>query len=271
MNNRNHTRRFSAFVCFLLAALLVFSGCSITKGPKSDIEKLQDWLEKDCSFNMSYQYNLFPFLGTSQNTVQTFGTDGSWSFINDRKDWNRRSDYEATEHAEHYYRYEDKVLVCYNRFNNDPPKRIEITKSMAAEMDKSMRYLVGIPAILPTYMEELSVAHSGDSTTFSFSLPVRKVLDDQTLLSSFVYKAFSLSGNEYKDEWNLKILCTVEAEGETVCPQTVTYDFSQLKPYIMTNGAQSAEYALDTDFMTMTYSFDYVLSSPIEIPAQLIP
>ena len=254
----------------LVASFFVFGGCTPNAANK-DLAAIKKWLNQDFSFTMSYQYMNLAINGMSQQTTQCFAADGSWSFITQRKTWDHRTDYESEEKAEFYYRYEDSQLVCYSQTDGSAPQRITIGKQEKAEMDESKAYIVGAPALLPEYLEAFSVVQTESATILTFQLPVEKVMADSTILSMFVKNIFTLAGQEYKSEYHAMIICTLETDPKTLRPRNLSYDFSQLKPYILSDGAQNGEYALDTDFVTMTYSFDYELPDTTDIPDRLIP
>lgn len=256
--------------CVLLAILLLFSGCTLIAQQK-ELESVKKWLEEDFSFTMSYHYMDLARHGTSQQTTQVFAADGSWSMINQRKVWNHSTDYNSKEIGEFYYRYENSQLICYSSIDGQAPQRMVVSNGEKAEMDRSKAYLVGAPALLPVYLEGLSVTQTDSATILTFQLPVEKLIADSTVLSVFINNTFTLAGQEYKNEYNAVIFCTLEADPQTLQPKSLSYDFSQLKPYLLSSGAQSGEEVLDSDFITMTYTFDYDLPNSIQIPIHLIP
>lgn len=138
-------------------------------------------------------------------------------------------------------------------------------------MNDSKAYMIGVPGLLPDYLQDLSVTQTDDAAVFTYTLPIEKILADSTLLAAYIQNVFALSNYEYKPEDQLLIGCTFETDPETFQSKSLSFDFSQLKPYVLTNGAQSGEFALDADFMTMVYTFDYNLPSTIAIPENLIP
>ena len=280
---------FFQIVCTLLFITLILSGCTqnptdsystpTSSAPQTDTETtapeplniLKQWLEKDCSFTISYQYMNLAVNGISQETTQTFAADGCWSFTNQRKVWDHTTDYESEENSMFYYCYEDSELICYSIVNENSPQRAVVSKNDRKEMDESKEYLIGVPGLLPDYLQDLSVVQTDTAAIFTYTLPVEEVLSDKTLLSMYIQNVFALSKHEYQPETKLLINCTLEAEVETFRPKSVSFDFSQLKPYVLSGGAQSGEYAFDVDFMTMEYTFDYHLPTTIAVPENLIP
>jgi hypothetical protein len=209
--------------------------------------------------------------GLSQETTQVFAADGCWSFQNQRKIWDHTANYESEENVEFYYRYEDSQLICYSIVNGNAPQRAVVTENGRKEMDDSKAYMIGVPGLLPDYLQDLSVTQTDDAAILTYTLPVEKVLADSTLLAVYIQNVFALSNYEYEPEGQLLIGCTFETDPETFQPKSLSFDFSQLKPYVLSNGAQSGEFALGADFMTMVYTFDYNLPSTIAIPENLIP
>ena len=49
----------------------------------------------------------------------------------------------------------------------------------------------------------------------------------------------------------------------TVRPVRLTADLSEVKPYVLPDGALSAEYAMDLDLVTAVYTFDYDLAETV--------
>ena len=259
-------------VCVLLSVILLLCGCTLNVPwlSQDPLTALQTWLKKDSSFTVAYQYTNLAINGITQQTEQTFASDGSWYFKNHQESWDHQSGYEAEENAEFYYRYENSQLVCYNSINGDPAQRTVLTPQQKAEIDQSKADIVGVPGLLPDYLQDLSVTSGTDTATIAFKLPVDKVLSDSTFLSTFLESVFYLSDSAYKSEYNAFVLCVFETDPQTFQPKSLTYDFSQIKPYVLSQGAQSGEAVFDIDFVTMSYTFNYDFPDTIEIPAQLI-
>ena len=135
---------------------------------------------------------------------------------------------------------------------------------MAADRQR----IVGVDALFPHYLEEFSEKIEGEEYTFTLSLD--KVLEDDTYLSAYLNNVFALCGKEYDPSLNLKILCTCITEKDQLRPQKIVYDFSQIKPYVLSEGALSGEWALDADFMYLYYEFDFDLQETIVIPNDIL-
>lgn len=271
------------FICILVCVIILL--CSCIQSPINDdnssttdkatsaqdsLSSVRKWLDTDFSFNISYQYTNLAINGLSQETTQIFADDGSWSFSNKHKFWDHTTDYEQQDSADFYYRYENSQLICYSIVNDNEPQRSVLNNSDLKAMDDSKAYLIGVPGLLPDYLQDLSVTKTYDATVFTYMLPVENVLSDSTLLSTYIKNVFKLSHYEYQHETKLKIGCKFETNPETFQPKSLSFDFSQLKPYVLSKDAQSGEQYFETEFMTMVFTFDYNLPPTIAIPENLI-
>lgn len=243
----------------------------------TDQERLaaaEEWLEKDFSFTLTCGYMNLAINGMQQRTEQVFGKDGSWSMLTDRQMWDHRSDYRQEESAQFYYRYEGSQLVCYSVVDGVGPERGVISARERVEMEESKALIVGAPALMPDYLEGLYVTHPEGNevvTVLAYWLPVDKVMADNTMLSMYINNAFSLSGNTYPPEADAGILALFEVGTQTCQPISLSFMFHEVKPYVLSPGAQSGEAALDTDFMTMSYSFNYDIPDTVAVPEEMIP
>lgn len=262
-------------VCMLLCIMLFLCGCGASKPraeaeptdpPQDAIASVREWLEKDFSFELSYEYMNLAVNGMSQDTTQITAADGSWYFRNMRKTWDHRYDYEYSEGASFYYIYQDSRLVCYSCIDGDAPVRMVLSEQEIAELEESKAIVVGVPGLLPSYAQDFSVIQTDNAAKITFRLPTEAVLADNSLLSVFVNNAFTMAESEYKPEYNTMILCTFELDPLTFQPRSLSYDLTELKPYILCNGAQEGEWALDMDFVTMVYTFDYELKDTTILP-----
>ena len=61
-------------------------------------------------------------------------------------------------------------------------------------------------------------------------------------------------------------MCTLETDPESLRPLKLEFDFSELKPYVLSSGALSGEYAVDIDLMYMRYTFNADFADTISIP-----
>ena len=274
-DNMKRNTLMTVFVVILALALL-FCGCTppASADPtasKEPTDILKGWLEENCSFTISYEYMNLAINGLTQVTEQTYAKDGSWVMKNHKKYWDHTSDYEREETAEFYYRYEGSQLICYSRIGDAAPQRSIMTQQALAEIAASREIMLGAPGLLPAYLEDLSLTEADGSAVFTFRLPADKVLSDGTFLSVCVGSAFTLYNARYPEDANASILCAFTADPETYRPKTLTFDFSEIKPYVLSSGALSGEYALGVDLMTMTYTFDYNFPETTQVPDHMIP
>lgn len=271
----------------VLCLLLLLTGCA-ADAPSTNatsaagvwenddvLGPIASWLKENCSFSISYQYMNLARYGISQETEQEYATDGSFRFVTTRRQWNYASNYEYTETKQFYYRYENGILVCYMQQNDEKPTRTVPSAAVLTEMQTSKAMLVGPDGLLPSYLEEACALEQNDETgyaEYSFRVPLDKLLEaGDTLLSVFVNNVFSITGVDPVCAADVNIVCKIEAEVDTMRPVKITYDFTELKPYVFSDGALSAEYAFDTDLMYLTYTFDHSLVETIPVPDALIP
>lgn len=263
-------------VLILTTFLLVsFVGCNIqlknkpTTSKNGSIGQIKEWLDKDCSFEISYMYMNLANNGISAEISQSFAKDGSFHFLMESRQWDHAADYESKDKMEYYYRYEDKKLVCYQKHNDGDTQRTVLTNKAKKEMNTSKSMMVGSKGLLPEYLENFKENKKNAETgqrCFSFSLPVKEVINNDTLLSSYIQNAFSLFGSEYDSKAQIDIICNIVVEEDSLRPVKISYDFKNLEPYVLSEGALSGEAALETEFMYMVYEFDYDTLKTVTIP-----
>lgn len=232
---------------------------------EDDLSILKEQLSQKWNFEISYQYMHLAYNGISQKTVQTYAKDGSFFSSTERHYWDHTRDHDESTLAEYYYCYEDNDLICYFRENGGKSQRSAINAKVLREMEASRLMLVGPNGLLPKYLEDFE--EKTENTCYTFRLPVADILKDETLLSIFIQNAFALYGSEYDKNADISILCTLETEPESLRPLKLEFDFSELKPYVLSSGALSGEYALDIDLMYMRYTFSADFADTISIPS----
>ena len=235
------------------------------------LKPLRRFLNKDFSFTVSSEYMHLAVNGITLQITQVTDKNGGWSFISQQKSWDHRTSYESLKTTEYYYCYEGSDLVAYYKIGEDDPRRAVISFTERMDLEIGRKQVVGVSVLLPDYLQNLTVTNTADATFFVFELPVDKVIADSTLLSAYVKNAFYYYGAEYKTEYNSVIICTIEADPETKEPKSASFDFSQIKPYVLSQGAISGEFALQLDLMTMNYTFNFDLAEATEIPDHMIP
>jgi len=134
--------------------------------------------------------------------------------------------------------------------------------------------LVGAKGLLPSYMQDFQDAGLDDENgyqRYTFDLPLTDVYEGESLISVLVRSAYTMSGTEYDPKADILIGCTFETEPDTLRPVRVTYDLTELKPIVLSDGVLSAEYALKFDAMYLIYQFDYDLAQTFSVPKDFIP
>lgn len=231
---------------------------------EDDLSVLKRQLSQKWNYQISYRYMHLAYNGFSQETIQTYAKDGSFFSSTERSYWDHPQDYEESTSAEFYYRYEDNDLICYFKENDNDSQRSAINAKAQREMEASRLMLVGPDGLLPKYLEDFT--ERSENTCYTFRLPVAEILKDETLLSIFIQNAFILYGSQYDESANISIMCTLETESDSLRPIKLEFDFSELKPYVLSSGALSGEYAFDTDLMYMRYIFNADFADTISIP-----
>lgn len=238
------------------------------------LDALRNKLEEDVSFEITFEYMNIAFHGIKQETVQEYAWDGSFCFKNLMKKWDHTLGYEFEEKAEYYYCYEGDSLLCYMRFNEEAPTKMRLSSEDKAEMDASRKQMIGAQAVLPDYLEDFSLV-SEDSETgclvYAFSIPLDQVLSDDIYLSSFVRYMLQMRTPAYEQIRDLRIGGSVKLDKASMTPMEVSFSFEELKPYVLTESSISAEYALESNFVSMIYRFDFELSQTIVIPDEFLP
>lgn len=248
-------------VCLLVISSVALSSCQMTA-----LDRMKKELNNDFSFDVSFMYMNLAKNGVNETMKQATGKDGSFYYLVEWSIWDHDADYEKTEKNEFYYRYEENVFYCYMKDNNGKISKQAISKSTEQEMKNDKKSIVGANAIFPSYIESFEEVEAYHK--YKFSLPIDQVLKDNIHLSIFLDNVFGLSGVEYDETLNLKVVCNIETEEDTYRPIRVSYDFSELKPYVLSNFALEGEGALDKEFMYMTYEFDYNLEKSIQVPSE---
>ena len=244
------------------------------KGSPGPLTRMRMQMNGNYSFNLSMNYTNLLVNGISQDVVQEYAENGDFHFTTTARQWDHGTETDITTKGEYYYRYENGELVCYSKINDGETERRELTFDDFQEIKDTERDSISVNAIFPSYIESLTDEGIDEETgcaLYTFTLPVGKVLSDQTMLSNLVTYAYYLSGNLYDPTIPINIGCTVYADADSLRPLKVVYDFTELKPYVLSDGALSGEFALDSDLMSMTYMFYYDLLAKLEIPSEFLP
>lgn len=283
-------------VAFLLCIIFLLCGCSSgvpvaeadlpeevgiqteiqaiqTQTLDDDLICLRQWLGEKYSYSISKQYMNLAINGFSQVITQETAQDGSFHFVVNWRQWDHPTNYDNSSKREYYYRYEGFTLCCYLRENDGEPTRMKLNKSDMDSLTCDKAQVIGPDALLPDYLEDFREIYDEEAgqSGFSFRLPLKDVLSDDTLLRTYIDCIFCLLDSAYDPALNLNICCVVWTDPDTLQPIKLFYDFSELKPYVLTNGALSGEYALNTELMYFIYEFNYETIDTIPVPQDFIP
>jgi len=269
-------------IALLFLALTVAAPCSAAKPSlfpqralrveaqrmqSPELHALREWFSQDFSFTISALYMNLAYNGFSQSIRQDSAMDDSFHFVTVTHQWDHVAQYDVTETADFYYRREEDGLACYMRIDDGAPTRGVLSAADELDNNASKQQIVGPAALLPVYMKDFAVKEDGDQLLITFSLPFESVLSGSSLLSAFVSNMFSFSGTDKLPGSGTRILCTITALKDTFKPVSLSYDLSELAPYVLSSGAQSAEFAFGTEFITLDYTFSYELPSAVSLPA----
>ncbi len=256
-----------------LCVLLFSCGCLRLK-LKEPQERIEAWLEKEFSFSFQYEFTNLAYNGIAQETVQKTAEDGSFCMINTRREWHHFENYDVTEVSRFYYQYEDAGFVCYSQIGEESPQRMVMTKNQILEMNASKLGVVGSTGIFPAYIKNFALVEgeSEENTcTYYFEIPVKDVLEDEGIaLNTFLSIAISFSRLEYTSPQDVDIVCNIVVDKETHRPISLTYDFSEFKPYVLPDDVLLVEEMVEGGFMQMKYAFDYNLEETVPVPGALL-
>lgn len=232
------------------------------------LERIAEQLENDVSFEVSYEYMNLAINGYSMLTQQQYGKDGSFHFSVDGRQWDHRYAFEDKNTAEYYYRYEEDAFVCYWKIGDDEVSRETLDDDLLEEMAADKKNIIGFDALFPSYMEDFTETIIGEE--YTFRMPVDAILEDDSYLSNFLNGTFTLSGSKYDPSLKLNVYCTCIVEKDTFRPIKISYDFSEVKPHVLSDGALSGEWAMNSDFLYMYYEFEYNLPESVQIPEDFL-
>ncbi|MBR5451987.1 MAG: hypothetical protein IKV36_03215 [Clostridia bacterium] len=267
-----------SFISFLLiCAILCFSVCGCDEAPDSNnsssntidpIKSIKSQLHYDSSYKISFDFTNFLYNGFSQEIEQISAKDASFKFLLNRRQVNHSTQEEYSERVEYYYRYERSNFICYMKKDDKPVERIKVSSQTKQSMDLDRLRIIGADTLLPSYLEAFTEKVPGEE--YTFRLPLNEVMKDDNYLNTFLSMAFAFGGKEYDESLNLYIICTCKVKKDTYQPTQITYDFTQVKPYVFGDGVLSAEHALHDDFMTMSIDFNFDLAESTEIPEEFL-
>ncbi len=210
--------------------------------------------------------------GFSQSIRQETALDGSFHFITTKRIWDHRTGQDTQTVAEFYYLNEAGQFVCYQKIDGGATDRAVLSSADKIALGVSAEQFAGARAFFPSYLEQFSDSGISEETgqqCYTFRLPVEKVLADSEglLLRNYLASALSL-GNTAQDAdlSGVAVLCTVYTSAQTGRIERLSMDFSELKPFVLSNGAQSGEFALDMESMSLEYLLGYETAETTELP-----
>ncbi len=248
----------------------------VTEAPTepSALSIIGEWLDQELSYTVYSEYMHLAYNGFSHEIRQETALDKSFHFIDIQRQWDHTNDAEYSSQMEYYYQYEGSNYVCYMKKDDQPGERYVYAAGQEQSLFDSRYLMVGSEVLLPSYLQDFSLSEEAAETgnrVCTFSLPLQSVMKNGSLLSNFIDVSFQFYGTEYDPSLELNLYCTLEVEPETLRPVSLTYNFDELKPYILSSGALSGEYAFNIDLVRFAYTFDYNLAETTSIPAEFLP
>ncbi|MBE6982007.1 MAG: hypothetical protein E7437_06795 [Ruminococcaceae bacterium] len=272
------------FLACIVSVMLLISACAKPQpavAPESTPTELSGNAELNAlrnAWGTPYSYTIelccqdYLYQAFSRTVVKEYALDHSFHFIVTDRHWNY-SDYDKTQVREYYYRYEGNTYVCYIKSPGQEPTRIEMSPQDKATVDATEEYVTGVPGLLPEYLEDFTAlgtdAQSG-LAGYRYRLPVAKVLPgNDTMINVLANYAVDLEHSTYSEDLDLDLICTAWVEPASLRPIRLEVDFSELKPYVLSDGAISAEYALELgELMYVTFTFDHTVRDSVAIPEE---
>lgn len=268
-------RRILATLCMALLFLGIFIATACADHNTQKIrDELEEWFSEECSFSLFMEYRNLVFDGYSHEIRQENASDGGFHFVSLFKQWDRLSNYEYEEKAEYYYQFEDGNLVCYMMMNDQNPSRGVLSSEDAQMLLADKQRVVGVEVLLPEYLESFEFKKSQEDETqaiCTFSLPLKRVLEEAGMMASLIHNSMSMSGKDDVAVQDVSVYAELIVESDTLKPLSLTFSFDELKPYLFSDGALSGEFAFGMNLMSMTYEFDYQLLEKIHVPEEFIP
>ena len=193
--------------------------------------------------------------GFEMEHVQVFAKDKSFRFHTGGKQWNHQYDYEDEFIDRFYYCYEGSDYVCYMNLDGSEYTRTVLNVAQLAEIEATKRQTTSGIGFLPAEIadfRETTLDEPEGIRTFAFNYSLREAQASYGYLGSFLNNVFSMYGQEYEGpELTLSGKLTTDVN---LRPQSLSYDFSELEPYVLsvvvseeTIGALSYEITFDYD------------------------
>lgn len=242
------------------------------EAPSQDaLSRMRDAISEVTSYTMEDSYMAVAIGGFKMTSTQVFAQDGSFHFVNDSHQWIHTTDEEFTQNVEYYYRYEDGILTYYSRLDGGRLQSGQLTEAERRELDDSYERLISADALFPSYLENFALVESDAESgleIYTFALPVEALLSDAYYHKTRVFIENVLYFSQCPEETDftdINVYCTVWVSPETGRPVHLRQDYTELKPYVLTDGALSAEYALNFDavYLDLVMGYEEIATMPI--------
>jgi len=237
------------------------------------LDAVRAWFDKEASFSIYFWYDNPEVNGFSGQVIQNSAQDDSFYFYNSQLMWDHKSDYNGSNINEWYYINEGTEFVTYRRINDEPVERMVLSSGNKEELTAGYKQFVGAYTLLPKYVRSFALdteTEQTDTCYFTFSLPVKQVLNTNSYLANFLLRTYTFYyGSEtaelmYKQSES-NILCRLEVEKDTFMPISLQYDFSQLAKEVL-----PAEVPGKEELIVFEYTFKYDLIETIVVPEEFM-
>lgn len=232
------------------------------------LSAVRAWLGENCSFTIEGNFTQLGMYGFSQTITQTTGQDGSFFFATEFRQWDHTSDYEQIQLGEYFYRTESGSLICYARMDGGQIQRSVLGIGEALSLSQGKLQMVGPEALLPEWGQpcgELGQTESGNLLV-KVALPLQTLLRENSFSAAFLSATLNMAWQPFDQETQVTIFCEAEVRPDTMQPVSIRYDLNALKPWVLSDGSISGEFALGTELLYLRYHFDYAMDESVKAP-----
>lgn len=230
-----------------------------TEASEDEVETVRRWMAEPVSYTLScYYYNL-PNYGFDEQMLQTYGKDSSFNFEISIHYWNHTTGEDETQRYDWHYRYEDGQLVCYSCSDR---MRMPISAQTKEQMDRDNQRIIGLDAILPEGTVWEKKKQYG-CIRYSWEAPLSVLTQSGSFTASFIDNVKAMCGDSMENADPVLKFC-LEVESGNLRPTRLTVDCTDVKPYVLSEGAMSGEFALKTNLLSMEILYVYDLKDTVE-------
>ena len=232
------------------------------------LSAVREWLGENCSFTIEGNFTQLGMYGFSQTITQTTGQDGSFFFATEFRQWDHTSDYEQIQLGEYFYRMESGSLICYARMDGGQIQRSVLGIGEALSLSQGKLQMVGPEALLPKWGQpcgELGQTESGNLLV-KVALPLQTLLRENSFPAAFLSNTLNMAWQPFDQETEVMIFCEAEVHPDTLQPVSIRYDLNALKPWVLSDGSISGEFALGMELLYLRYHFDYAMDESVKAP-----